>query len=148
MMNRDELIRKLRQLKKQEVAIRFCHRPMREGDHLIWSEFFSTNEHASDVAYPLPMLLTMDHLMRKEVFDCLFFAIYHQYYKENGLPLTDLFERESLEALGLSSAATAEDVKKRFKELAKLHHPDKGGESTVFIEILEAYEKLKRNFTS
>lgn len=46
-------------------------------------------------------------------------------------------------ALGLAKDASEEDIKKKFRELAKKHHPDKeGGSKAKFQEIHEAYEIL------
>ncbi len=145
-MNKMELVKKLRQLKKQEIAIRFKYRPRPEGMALIWDQFFSSDQRSNQVTYPISVLIDMSHEDRKEVFTCYFFAVYHQHYKENGLPLTQLFDPMHLEALGLIAPVTEEQIKKRFKDLAKLHHPDKGGDSSIFIEILDAYEKLKEKF--
>lgn len=47
----------------------------------------------------------------------------------------------SFETLNLNADATAEDVKKAYKELALKHHPDKGGNQQRFIEITEAKNK-------
>lgn len=47
----------------------------------------------------------------------------------------------SFEALGLDVDATAEDVKKAYRELALKHHPDKGGSQQKFVEIAEAKNK-------
>ena len=44
--------------------------------------------------------------------------------------------------LGLPETATAEDVKKKYKELALVHHPDRGGKYEDFIRITEAKNKL------
>lgn len=145
-MTKTELVKKLRQLKKQEISIRFGYRPMIEGTPLIWNQFFSTDAKSDMATYSLSKLMDMSHDDRKEVFTCYFFAVYHQYYKENGLPLTQLFDQVHLEALGLIAPVTEEQIKKRFKDLAKLHHPDKGGDASIFVEILEAYEKLKEKF--
>lgn len=46
------------------------------------------------------------------------------------------------EILGLSKDATPEDIKKQFRSLSKIHHPDKGGDDNKFKEIAEAYEVL------
>lgn len=46
------------------------------------------------------------------------------------------------ETLGLNNTATKEEVKAAYKKLAKVHHPDKGGEEAKFKEISEAYEVL------
>jgi curved DNA-binding protein CbpA len=38
-----------------------------------------------------------------------------------------------------------EDIKRRFRELALKYHPDRGGDSEKFIEILDVYKKLTQN---
>lgn len=44
--------------------------------------------------------------------------------------------------LGVDKNATPEEIKKSFRKLAMLHHPDKGGEALKFQQINEAYETL------
>ena len=44
--------------------------------------------------------------------------------------------------LGVSRAATADEIKKAFRKLARTHHPDAGGDEQKFKEINEAYEVL------
>lgn len=44
--------------------------------------------------------------------------------------------------LGVDKTATKEEIKKTFKKLSKLHHPDKGGDEEKFKEINEAYSVL------
>ncbi len=56
-------------------------------------------------------------------------------------------EKKSLEALGLDGNATKSEIKKRFKELAKMHHPDvnggdRGSEDRL-RDIIQAYNYLK-----
>ncbi len=50
----------------------------------------------------------------------------------------------ALAALGLSEGASWEEIKQRYRDLASKHHPDKGGDPLLFIEIRRAYESLKR----
>lgn len=45
--------------------------------------------------------------------------------------------------LGLNLHAETPDVKRRFRELAKVHHPDKaGGDALKFLEVYNAYKVL------
>jgi curved DNA-binding protein CbpA len=37
------------------------------------------------------------------------------------------------------------EVKKRYKELAMLHHPDRGGETAIMQEINNQYESISKN---
>ena len=56
-------------------------------------------------------------------------------------------ERKAFEALGLDAGAEAVEIKARFKELVKRHHPDANGGDRVFEdklrEIITAYNYLK-----
>jgi hypothetical protein len=57
-------------------------------------------------------------------------------------------ERKALYALGLEDSASGPEIKARFKELVKRHHPDaNGGDRTSedkLREIIEAYNYLKK----
>ena len=46
------------------------------------------------------------------------------------------------ETLGVDKNATQEELKKAYRKLSKLHHPDKGGDEEKFKEISEAYSIL------
>ncbi len=56
-------------------------------------------------------------------------------------------ERKAFDTLGLEIDATAVEIKARFKELVKRHHPDaNGGDRSTehrLIEIIQAYNYLK-----
>ena len=58
-------------------------------------------------------------------------------------------ERKALKTLDLGEEATREDIKSRFKELVKIHHPDaNGGDSRSeekLREIIQAYNHLKQS---
>jgi len=47
--------------------------------------------------------------------------------------------------LGVDEKATSADITKAFKELAKRHHPDRGGDKDKFQEINEAHDTLKNS---
>jgi hypothetical protein len=57
-------------------------------------------------------------------------------------------EKKSLEALGLSGAPAKGEIKSRFKELVKRHHPDSNGGDRAseekLREIIQAYNYLKQ----
>jgi hypothetical protein len=56
-------------------------------------------------------------------------------------------ERKALDTLGLDIDATSQQVKMRFKELVKRHHPDaNGGDRSTedrLVEIIQSYNYLK-----
>ncbi len=56
-------------------------------------------------------------------------------------------QRKALDALGLEVGATSQQVKMRFKELVKRHHPDaNGGDRSTedrLVEIIQSYNYLK-----
>lgn len=53
-------------------------------------------------------------------------------------------KRDYYEVLGVGKDASPDEIKKAFRRLAVLHHPDKeGGDETKFKELNEAYEVLK-----
>ena len=45
--------------------------------------------------------------------------------------------------LGVNEQSTSADITKAFKDLAKQHHPDRGGTQDKFQEINEAHDTLK-----
>jgi molecular chaperone DnaJ len=44
--------------------------------------------------------------------------------------------------LGVARNATPDDIKKAYRRLAGIHHPDKGGDTAMFQKVQEAYETL------
>jgi len=44
--------------------------------------------------------------------------------------------------LGVSKTATPDEIKKSYRKLASLHHPDKGGDTAKFQQIQTAYDIL------
>lgn len=46
--------------------------------------------------------------------------------------------------LGLSPTAPWEDVEKAYRQKAKIHHPDRGGDADAMRSLNEAYQFLKK----
>lgn len=152
--NRDELKRKIRKFKNLEMKIRFSHldaphernkvaRVDRPNMPLVWDEFFDLHESsAKNVKYPMSRLAEMDKEAFREVVSEFFYHVYHRMYEENGLAFVHAYDPETLAQMGLRYDADSAAVKKKFRELAKKHHPDMGGDSAGFIELMEKYKRL------
>ncbi|WP_245301396.1 J domain-containing protein, partial [Agrobacterium tumefaciens] len=58
-------------------------------------------------------------------------------------------EAKAFDTLGLSSSAKQEDIKRRYKELVKKHHPDANGgdrgSEERFRAVVQAYQLLKQS---
>jgi small-conductance mechanosensitive channel len=48
----------------------------------------------------------------------------------------------AIKLMGLSNNPTIEEVKKSYRKLSKIHHPDVGGTQTNFIRLTKAYDYL------
>lgn len=46
------------------------------------------------------------------------------------------------QTLGIAKNATPDDIKKAYRRLASIHHPDKGGDTAMFQQIQVAYDTL------
>lgn len=47
---------------------------------------------------------------------------------------------EAFTILGLPVTATPDEIKARWRELAMVHHPDRGGDAATFNAICDAYK--------
>lgn len=142
-MEIEQLKRRLRELKKAEKRIRFNYGSSGASKKYVWDEYFSTKEiNELTVKHPLWRLIKLSKEELEEVFEEYFYSVYFQQCKENGLSLDDIYNVKVLSVFGLNPGATIDDVKKRFRELAKKYHPDRGGDNDKMIEIINAYHKL------
>src|ERR1700693_1419533 len=46
------------------------------------------------------------------------------------------------QSLGIPESSDPDVVKKAYRDLVKLHHPDRGGDPAKFKEIQQAYEQI------
>lgn len=149
----DETKRKIRKLKKLEIKIRSQSINDQENNQntfkkskeigLVWDEFFDTSEKCTkNVKYPINKLAFMNKDEFRDVINEYFYNVYYRFYMENGLTDIPLYDSEILTYMGLPFNSDISEIKKKFKELAKLYHPDTGGDCTKFIELMENYKKL------
>lgn len=57
-------------------------------------------------------------------------------------------KEQALRILGVDRNASWPDIQKKYRRLCQQHHPDKGGDAILFIEIRHAYDNLKYLFES
>ena len=149
-MNRDQLKHKLKELRQTEIAIRFKHREtLPAPKDMVWGQFFTARTTGAGVPcparYPLEMLETLTREQLSEVFSDYICFVYFQHYKETGIPFESGrgYDPQLLALMGLGPFATSEDVKKRFRELARKYHPDAGGDNGQFAALMDVYNKLR-----
>lgn len=66
-------------------------------------------------------------------------------WMSNANPARMLLQRQqALAVLGLPANATPEQIKHRYRQLAKRYHPDRGGDQREMQRIISAYEFLKK----
>jgi len=137
-----QLKRTLRELKKVEKRIRFGNDSVKRSD-LVWNRFFSTeNPDDRSIRYPLSALLSMDRQSWKQVIEEYFYHLYYRKYKESGITADDIYDPALLATFGLPPDATLDMIRIKFRELAKKHHPDLGGDHEQMIEVLDTYRQL------
>jgi len=151
-----EIKRKLRKLKKLEVKIRFNNFTSPKNAHisssylknknLVWDSFFNLKENSNKKAtYSIDQLTKMSKEEFKDVIIEYFYNVYYVYNKENGITYDhSLIDIETLRQLGLPIYADSDEIKSKFRELAKKYHPDNGGDSSKFIEVIEKYNEFIR----
>ncbi len=69
---------------------------------------------------------------------------YDEWYKNASSGISSFSpEINYREKLGLSSTATNEDIKREYKKLIKILHPDKGGNAKMFQNIKEEFDEFR-----
>ena len=48
--------------------------------------------------------------------------------------------KDPYQILKVHPSAKLEEIKKAYRKLVKIHHPDKGGDSAVMLEVNSAWE--------
>ena len=52
--------------------------------------------------------------------------------------------KDPYQILEVHPSAKLEEIKKAYRKLVKIHHPDKGGDSELMLEVNSAWEILKK----
>ena len=110
---------------------------------LVWNNFFDINNTGNaKLKYSLKEIALMSKEDFRNVINEFFFSVYYQYYMENGIVNFNIYNPEILNWMGLPPNSGMDEIKKRFRELAKRYHPDTGGDSKKFIELMDNYDRL------
>ena len=57
-------------------------------------------------------------------------------------PQREWSEKDYYKVLGVAESATAKEITRAYRKLAKEHHPDAGGHEELFKEISSAFDVL------
>ena len=143
-----EAKKKLRNQKKLECALRTSGQ-LKNCPVLVWDSFFDLSDDSltektsrKKARYGLTELCAMTREQFKAVIDEYWAYVYGELFQESIIQGRLLYNREALIQLGLPFDADESTVKKRFRELAKKHHPDTGGDAAKFIELMTLYRRL------
>jgi hypothetical protein len=141
-MDVDEIKRKLRELRRLEIRIR-AKREKQAALLLTWDDFFDLREAGGGKAkYPVTLLAALSRADYKQIIDEYWTCVYDDLFREYELAINGNLDRDILARLDLPAGSDMRAVKKRFRELAKLYHPDAGGDAGRFIELMDLYRKL------
>lgn len=81
------------------------------------------------------------------LWDILRFGV-RSFWNSGANPARTLLERQqALSVLGLPMNATPQQIKRRYRTLAKRYHPDRGGDQRQMQRIIAAYEYLIKEQT-
>jgi DnaJ-domain-containing protein 1 len=68
------------------------------------------------------------------------------FWQSSANPARPIVERQqALTVLGLPPNATRQQIKRRYRALAKRYHPDRGGDQRQMQRIIAAYELLMKD---
>jgi len=138
----DDVKHRVRKLKQSEKVIRFRDDP-NPGAAFVWYGFFDLHDTPTGKArYTLAELSSMHRDEYKRVVAEFYALVYYKYYLENDIVNVNMYSPSLLAKLSLPYNAEEQDIKKRFRELAKEYHPDTGGDASKFIELMQVYEQL------
>ena len=129
MLDPDEIKHKLRKLKRLEINLRSAGNNQRRLSP-VWDKFFDLREKGEITAkYTLSMLTSMCRDDYKKIINDYLSFLYNEIYIK---PYTHDYTANKTDALihmDLQYDAGITEIKRRFHELAKIYHPDAGGDA-------------------
>lgn len=140
-MDYHELKHKLRKLKRLEIEQRFDGKEQPRFS-FIWDSFFDLRDAENSKAkYSISKLAAMSHEEYKNaVYEYLSF-LYNEIYKTTYTHDKN-YDLNTLIKMNLPYDAGEREIKRKFHELAKIYHPDTGGNGDEFMELMAEYKKL------
>lgn len=142
---RDEVKHKLRRLRRLEHQLRFGQvtgQPQDRRAALVFDQYFDLNDVPKGTArYPLDLLAVVDAGTLREIIEQYMADVYLRIYgiaPDQG----GAFDPKLLAKIGLNGDADIEDVKRRFRKLAKEYHPDTGGDAELFMDLKRTVDAL------
>jgi len=140
-MDYNDLKHKLRKLKRLEIDQRFNGKEQPRFS-LLWDGFFDLRDVKNSKAkYSISMLAAMSHEeYRNAVYEYLSF-LYNEIYKTIYTQDKN-YDSKVLINMNLPYDAGEREIKRKCHELAKIYHPDTGGDSDKFMELMAEYKKL------
>jgi hypothetical protein len=134
-VTRDELTRKLRDLRRLERRVRGLSS---DEPADVWRRYFSLAEGAR-VRYPFMMMLAFDRTTRERVIREYLFAVWTRTVDPARESDAASADAELLAALGIEGAADPATVRSAFRRLALELHPDAGGDDELMRTLIEQY---------
>ncbi|MBN1777958.1 MAG: J domain-containing protein [Clostridiales bacterium] len=138
-MNVISIKRSLREMKRLEVRLRFGDTPSPHPP-LVWEKFFDL-QNTGRGKYTLDALALMDRETYQSLIGEYWSFVYNELIGEMDFRAVR-YDTDVLLRWGLGFDADEAAVKRRFRALAKRHHPDAGGNAEDFIELMRDYRKL------
>jgi DnaJ-domain-containing protein 1 len=131
-------------MRQLELTLRFGHAPAPDHPPLVWDGFFSTKDaDCQSVKYSLSHLLQLEREEFKAILDEYVSRIYTQTAQDRTLSQADVYDPQLLAQFGLPPDAGSSEIKQRYRAMARQYHPDRGGESAQFVQLVALYERLR-----
>ena len=111
------------------------------GAPLVWTAWFG-NDSDNSAAYPMETLLGMKSSELTALFSAFTAAVILTHYGNAHFDSTKAYDHRLLKALGLPPDAGLPQIHARYRQMAKLLHPDAGGDHESFVRLRAMHDEL------